>query len=115
MRDGKAELAGCEARRGPRIQNGRVLPHPKLEGARLRYGARQEALAVAQSYGWRSALVASGPVANLAIEVDHKDTRQDDGHMSASNKAVELTAGSPSLAAAADCRRYVASLLRFGG
>jgi hypothetical protein len=45
VRDWEAELAGCEARRGPGIQDGRFLPNPKLEGAGLHDRARQEALA----------------------------------------------------------------------
>jgi hypothetical protein len=43
-RDRKAELAGCEAGGGPRRHDGRVLSDPKLEGAGLPDGARQEAV-----------------------------------------------------------------------
>jgi hypothetical protein len=44
VRDWEAELAGCEAGRGPRLQDGRFLSDPKLEGAGLPDGARQEAV-----------------------------------------------------------------------
>jgi hypothetical protein len=44
VRAWEAELAGCEAGRGPGLQDGHFLSHPKLEGAGLHDGARQEAV-----------------------------------------------------------------------
>jgi hypothetical protein len=45
VRDWEAELAGCEARRGPGIQDGHLLSNPKLERAGLHDGTWEEALA----------------------------------------------------------------------